>query len=544
LKDLLLRKSKLQHYSFKNLSFFTTILFQMDKKTDKIIGVDDLTIYIPHLYLPISELAEARSIEYAKLDKGLGLKDMSLADGHEDAATMAANAILQIILQNKLNPSDIGRIYMGTESAVDGSKPMASYVLEMLSDYFQEEYGPDCLLNCDVVDLTFACIGSTDAMQNTLDWVRAGNDRIGIVVGSDLAKYELESTGEYTQGAGAVALLIRENPRLLAISDAWGIATRGVHDFFKPIRTLSRFELFEEILQQLNQKNQDADLEAMLNRLEKELQLEALLDKKDEHLSIHKETPVFDGPYSNDCYRERIQQALDNFTRKAGYDPQKAVIDRWNRLIFHLPYAYQARRMFTEVFMEESRKRGDWSVIEEKLGVALPKREDFEEDKGYKKAYAQYLKAISKTTHYRTFVKEKISKGEWASSSMGNLYTSSIYLALMSTLEAELTDDSLNEGDRLGFFAYGSGSKAKVFEGTLQKDWKEISSRFQLAKRLSERKAIDYTTYEKLHRGSIEEVCSPQQGQFYLKSICKEKGVKEGARTYSWKANASVTASI
>jgi hydroxymethylglutaryl-CoA synthase len=207
---------------------------------NKAVGIDDMSAYLPQLYLPISSLADARDIEYAKLNKGLGLTNMALADVHEDAATMAANAVLQLIEQNRLHPSRIGRIYLGTESAIDGAKPMATYVIEMLTQYFSDSYGPDCFLNCDVVDLTFACIGSIDAMHNTLDWVRAGQDRIGIIVGSDVAKYELNSTGEYTQGAGAVALLIKENPRLMSIGDYWGVATRGVHDFFKPVRKLDK----------------------------------------------------------------------------------------------------------------------------------------------------------------------------------------------------------------------------------------------------------------------------------------------------------------
>jgi hydroxymethylglutaryl-CoA synthase len=70
-----------------------------------------------------------------------------------------------------------------------------------------------------VVDLTFACIGAVDALQNSLDWVRMGEDRMAIVIGSDVAKYELASTGEYTQGAGAIALLVKENPRLLAFDE-------------------------------------------------------------------------------------------------------------------------------------------------------------------------------------------------------------------------------------------------------------------------------------------------------------------------------------
>ena len=61
--------------------------------------------------------------------------------------------------------------------------------------------------------MTFACIGAVDAMHNTLDWAARSTDedeRIGIVIFSDNAKYALESAGEYTQGAGGGAILIEE----------------------------------------------------------------------------------------------------------------------------------------------------------------------------------------------------------------------------------------------------------------------------------------------------------------------------------------------
>ena len=213
-----------------------------------LVGIDDMALYVPKLYLAIEELAKQRQLEYAKLNKGLGLVRMAVPDVHEDAATMAANAVKELIDRNQLNPSSIGRIYLGTESALDGAKPTATYMLEMLRRKYRAAYGVDCFQHCDVVDLTFACVGGVDALHNTLDWVRNNPERIGIVVTSDFAKYELESGGEYTQGAGAVAMLIKHQPRLLAIQDNFGVATQGVHDFYKPRRTFSKKQLIEEVL--------------------------------------------------------------------------------------------------------------------------------------------------------------------------------------------------------------------------------------------------------------------------------------------------------
>mgnify|MGYP003327979104 CR=1 FL=1 len=55
------------------------------------IGIDAIDYYVPSLGLKIHDLAIARNIEPAKLEKGLGLKAMALMDVNEDAASMAAN---------------------------------------------------------------------------------------------------------------------------------------------------------------------------------------------------------------------------------------------------------------------------------------------------------------------------------------------------------------------------------------------------------------------------------------------------------------------
>ncbi|MEZ4988989.1 MAG: hypothetical protein R2824_01205 [Saprospiraceae bacterium] len=34
------------------------------------VGIDDMAVYIPHLYLSIADLAAARDLEYDKLNKG------------------------------------------------------------------------------------------------------------------------------------------------------------------------------------------------------------------------------------------------------------------------------------------------------------------------------------------------------------------------------------------------------------------------------------------------------------------------------------------
>jgi hydroxymethylglutaryl-CoA synthase len=69
-------------------------------------GIDAIDYYLPKLVLPIKALAEARDIPPAKLEKGLGLKAMALPDIDEDAASMAANALFNLITKNNINPKN------------------------------------------------------------------------------------------------------------------------------------------------------------------------------------------------------------------------------------------------------------------------------------------------------------------------------------------------------------------------------------------------------------------------------------------------------
>ena len=449
-----------------------------------------MAFYAPKLYLDIRTLAEKRKLPAEKLEQGLGLFKMALPDVHEDAATMAAEAIAELIERNRLDPRRIGRIYLGTESALDMAKPTATYAVGMVEERLAERYGPRCLRHCDVLDMTFACIGATDALHNSLDWVATDPDNIAIVVASDIAKYELESTGEYTQGAGAVAMLVRWQPRLLRVRRLFGVAMENVHDFYKPRR------------------------------------------------ERYCETPVFDGQYSNQCYQNRMVEALDDFRRRAVAtglfrdEQYRALSERWARMIFHLPYAFHAKRMYVEPFVQERKAKGAWAQDVRRYGFGEPQAGQFTDRKAFEKAYAGFLKSVSESALYRRFVSEKLEKAQRASSETGNLYTASIFLALMSTFECDLNEGNRLAGKRFGFVAYGSGSKAKVFEAVVQPQWAEVARRFRVFAKLSERQVIDYDQYEALHTGTQHSPLAVEPGRWGLERVGTE-GATLGARYYA-----------
>ena len=499
------------------------------------VGIDDMALYVPSLYLPIRTIAEQRGIVYEKLSKGLGLEQLAIPDVHEDTATMAANAVVEIIEKNHIDPNTIGRIYLGTESALDGAKPTATYVLEMLRRKYRAKYGKQCLLNCDVVDLTFACVGGVDALQNTVDWVKGDASRVGIVVCSDFAKYELASTGEYTQGAGAIAMLVKHNPRLLAIGDTFGVASMGVHDFFKPKKEVDKLQIIQEVLNLAGVTHISA--EATLAKLSDSLEVKGILDDNDSKLNLRKDTPVFDGQYSNFTYQNRIREAYANFKNKkiaAGLlGANEAVLGNWERIIFHLPYAAHGRRIASELFMIELKAIGKWTDFAKENDLVEPQRTDFTDEALFNKTNSQFLRAITKTKGYKEFTINKLAKAEVASSGVGNMYACSIFLALMGTLEEDFLENNALEGKDFGFIGYGSGSKSKVFEAQIQPTWKEVVQSFQIKQKLAQRTALDYPTYEALHRMRIQKSIIAPKEEFALASISTET-MKEGARYYEW----------
>lgn len=447
------------------------------------VGIDSISFDIPKLYLPISTLANKRNIEPDKLIKGLGLHKMSFPDQHQDVVTFAANAGLKLIQQENINPSEIARIYIGSESGVDSSKPIASYVLSLL----ESKVGIDSFRNCDVVDLTFACIGGVDALQNCLDYIRLNPTKKAIVIASDNAKYDLESSGEYTQGAGAIAMLITSNPRVLSFSNEVGVSSESVFDFFKPRRSFSKSEI-------TNSKDNPEWFGVIENEV-----------------SIYKEQPVFDGQYSNQCYINRIAEAYEHFKRESQQTGK--VYENWSSILMHLPYCYQGRRTFIEIFANENPE-----LLNNQIG-------ETEKDK---------QKALTKSSEYLELINQKIYPSEIASGQIGNIYTGSIFLGMLSALCYHAKQNTPLENKKVGFIAYGSGSKSKVFEATVCENWKSVISQINLFETLENNHSIDFETYEKLHKKeSTESVLSPKN-EFFLASIEKENPVLVGARYYKY----------
>lgn len=186
------------------------------------IGIHDLELATGHFVVDLTELAESKGIDPGKYILGLGQSQMSVLAPDEDIITMGAAAAKPLLERNGIE--GIRTLLFATESSVDQSKAAGVAALRLLG----------LPSGVRVVEMKQACYGGTAAVQAAIGIVsRSPQERV-LVIASDDARYELDSPGEPTQGAGAVAMLISAEPDLLEIEPLSGISTTDVDDFWRP----------------------------------------------------------------------------------------------------------------------------------------------------------------------------------------------------------------------------------------------------------------------------------------------------------------------
>ncbi|MGW0877387.1 hydroxymethylglutaryl-CoA synthase [Streptomyces sp. NPDC002740] len=190
--------------------------------SDSAIGIHDLSFATTGFVLPHTALAEHNGTDIGKYHVGIGQHSMSVAGADEDIVTMGAAAAAPIISRH--GADQIRTLVFATESSIDQAKSAGVYVHSLLGL-------PSATR---VVELKQACYGATAALQFAIGLVHRDPAQRVLVIASDISKYELDSPGEATQGAAAVAMLVTADPALVRIEEPSGLFTADVMDFWRP----------------------------------------------------------------------------------------------------------------------------------------------------------------------------------------------------------------------------------------------------------------------------------------------------------------------
>lgn len=186
------------------------------------IGIDDIELTTTHHVVRLDDFAEANGTDPNKFRLGLGQDEFSFPAPDEDIVTMAAAAAAPII--ERSGTEGIRTMLFATESGTDQSKAAGMAVHSLLELPSQMR----------IVEVKEACYSATAALQAAVGIVTRSPGQRVLVIASDVARYELDTAGEPTQGAGAVAMLVSANPRLLEIEPVSGLNSADVDDFWRP----------------------------------------------------------------------------------------------------------------------------------------------------------------------------------------------------------------------------------------------------------------------------------------------------------------------
>ncbi len=167
------------------------------------VGIITYGVYIPRYRIKVDEIARVWGANAAEISGGLGVFEKSVPDMDEDTATIAVEAARNALARRKIDPEEIGAVYVGSESHPYAVKPTACTVGEAIG----------ATPNMTAADFEFACKAGTAGIQTCMGLVKSKMITYGLAIGSDVAQGAPSDALEYTAAAGGAAFLIgRDDP--------------------------------------------------------------------------------------------------------------------------------------------------------------------------------------------------------------------------------------------------------------------------------------------------------------------------------------------
>lgn len=190
-------------------------------------GISSIGIKFPEYAFKLSDLAKLRNVDEQKYLSGIGGKSFGISFCPEkDIIYFAREAAIRAIDRWGGNKSDIGLIIFATESSIDMSKPMSSFVQEELN----------LSGNIRSYEVKHACLAGSIAVRSAIEWHMSGasKGKVALVIASDIAIYAPNHPGEATQGGCAIAMIIGD-PKIAEISIDNYSWSEPSYDFYRPV---------------------------------------------------------------------------------------------------------------------------------------------------------------------------------------------------------------------------------------------------------------------------------------------------------------------
>ena len=455
----------------------------MNKQSSrKSIGISGLAAYLPPYRVWLEDWCEWTDSQWPKIREVVG-RSFRVRGPNHSVYTMAATAVMRLIEQYDVDPQRVKFLGLGTESSTDNSAG-AIVVKGMVDEALIARGKPPISRSCEVPEFKHACLGGVYGMKGAIRHLALdGAGSQAIVVCADIAEYARGSSGEPTQGAGAVAMLLEEDPKL-AIVDLIGSGSASdyrIMDFRKPMLRFCG--------QDRSESHQVQDF------------------------------PVFNGKYSTTCYIDETLHALHDMYVKR--DLKASDYLRSLRTVFmHRPYrrmpetGWAVSYLFAlgqgnaedraelasycyEAGVDVAAVRAEMLSKPAVAALAGPETHQFE---AYPLTMA-VLRAFRASRHFRKEILDKMALGSDMMLDLGNLYTAALPAWMAAGFEQALEENSLHAGEEVLTLGYGSGDAAEVIPFFMADGWREATAKIQFSAAMQLAVDLNQEQYEALHDG-------------------------------------------
>ena len=425
------------------------------------VGISAISSYFPSRQVNLEAWSSWRGANWDKIQAVVGTS-FRVADPREDIYTMAAEAVFKLLKDNDVSPSTIGLLILATESSLDNA--VGASTLRGLTDRKLKREGlPSIDRNCETYELKQACLAGVYGIKQALRWAMLmPAHRHAIVVSVDIAEYELGSTGEPTQGAGAIATLITQRPALLELDprESGSSSVDRETDFRKPH------------LRPRDQRVPDAR---------------------------PSDFPVFDGPYSTSCYLNSVCTAFENLMQRESLESKRAEGPiGFDRLFFHRPYRQLPERA-AATLLASVIKRSENQEPESRLATLVR-----ETDMDTSDEVTELGKRVHKSQIYTETIAPRLELGKNLTAQFGNLYTASLPAWIAAAFVEALENSEKLSDETWLLIGYGSGDAAEAMVASVVPGWEDAAQRIGIRQSLSTSEVLTEHDYQAIHhRGEI-----------------------------------------
>lgn len=274
----------------------------------------------------------------------------------------------------------------------------------------------------------FACLGGMEALVSACEYSVANDGRPAIALALDRSIYsKADRRAEVTQGSAAVALRVEMNPKLLVIDyQHLGQCANDINDFQVPV---SSFPF-----------------------------------------------PLVNGELTKAAFLECQKQALEKwkeYNRAFLKRVKGSIVDAATFFVMHTPFPKMVEWAAALLWRCEKEGRNKEGHISLSQCLKTPK---------LFKEYKKEIDKIRKRSPFREFFEKKVRPSLRYAPFIGNSYTCSIFISLISVLER------MRKGQQIGISGYGSGAGSLFLRaiGVMEKPFKStLSSQIKKGEKLT-----------------------------------------------------------